>query len=165
MIITDCEKVNPALQNMIARFQAVLFCKSRVVNIREYPFRGGCLGCFNCAVSGKCIYTDGFDDFLRNDIQTGDAMAAKLEYAIENKPVQPRNFFGVGGMKISRDLIYLMQGMMTADHKFFKAHNQYDFPQKEGNVDYGVSGRSAAFQSKAEEQDRESDERRNDCTV
>ena len=212
VIITDCEKGNLALQNMIARFQAVLSCKSRVVNIREYPFRGGCLGCFNCAVSGKCIYTDGFDDFLRNDIQTGDAMvyafsikdhsmgsafklyddrqfcnghrtvtmgmpigylvsghysqeenlrmivegrcevggnflagvatdeqdpdkaidamAAKLEYAIENKHVQPQNFFGVGGMKIFRDLIYLMQGMMKADHKFFKAHDQYDFPQK-----------------------------------
>ena len=23
-----------------------------------------------------------------------------------------------------------MQGMMRADHKFFKAHGQYDFPQK-----------------------------------
>ena len=33
-------------------------------------------------------------------------------------------------MKIFRDLIYLMQGMMKADHKFYKAHGQYDFPQK-----------------------------------
>jgi len=33
-------------------------------------------------------------------------------------------------MKIFRDLIYQMQGMMRADHRFFKAHGQYDFPQK-----------------------------------
>jgi len=33
-------------------------------------------------------------------------------------------------MKIFRDLIWLMQGMMRADHKFYKAHKQYDFPQK-----------------------------------
>ena len=213
VIITDCEPDNTALQNMIARFQAVLSCKSRVVNIREYPFRGGCLGCFNCAVSGKCIYIDGFDDFLRNDIQTADAMvyafsikdhsmgaafklyddrqfcnghrtvtmgmpigylvsghysqeenlrmiiegrcevgsnffagvatdeqepdksvdamAAKLAYAMEKKLTQPQNFFGIGGMKIFRDLIYLMQGMMKADHKFYKEHKQYDFPQKQ----------------------------------
>ena len=213
VIITDCESDNKALQNMIARFQAVLPCKSRVVNIREYPFRGGCLGCFNCAVSGKCIYTDGFDEFLRNDIQTADAMvyafsikdhsmgavfkmyddrqfcnghrtvtmgmpigylisgyysqeenlrmivegrcevgsnffagvagdeqdadksvdamAAKLGYALEKKLIQPQNFFGIGGMKIFRDLIYLMQGMMKADHKFYKEHKQYDFPQKQ----------------------------------
>ncbi len=213
VIITDCEPDNKALQNMIARFQAVLPCKSRVVNIREYPFRGGCLGCFNCAVSGKCIYTDGFDEFLRNDIQTADAMvyafsikdhsmgavfkmyddrqfcnghrtvtmgmpigylisgyysqeenlrmivegrcevgsnffagvgsdeqdadksvdamAAKLGYALEKKLTQPQNFFGIGGMKIFRDLIYLMQGMMKADHKFYKEHKQYDFPQKQ----------------------------------
>lgn len=221
VIVTDCEKDNTALDNMIARFRTILEQNnskeaidftSRVVNIREYPFRGGCLGCFNCAVSGKCIYVDGFDDFLRNEIQNADAivyafsvkdhsmgaafkqyddrqfcnghrtvtmgmpigylvsghysheenlrmiiegrcdvgsnflagvatdeqnpdaaidaMAAKLIYALEHKYVQPQNFFGIGGMKIFRDLIYLMQGMMKADHKFYKAHNQYDFPQK-----------------------------------
>jgi hypothetical protein len=36
----------------------------------------------------------------------------------------------VGGMKIFRDLIYQMRGFMRADHKFFKSHGQYDFPQK-----------------------------------
>ncbi len=212
VIITDCEPDNLQLKNMITRFQAKLAISSRVVNIREYPIKGGCLGCFNCAVSGKCIYTDGFDEFLRNNIQTADAMifaftikdhsmgsmfkqyndrefcnghrtvtmgmpigylisgnyseeynlqmivearsevggnflagvatdeynpneeidnmAAKLQYALTQKYVQPQNFYGVGGMKIFRDLIYLMQGMMKADHKFYKAHGQYDFPQK-----------------------------------
>ncbi|MBQ3119650.1 MAG: NAD(P)H-dependent oxidoreductase, partial [Peptococcaceae bacterium] len=74
VIITDCEEDNTQLRNMIARFQSKLGISSRVVNIREYPIKGGCLGCFNCAVSGKCIYTDGFDAFLRNHIQTADAM-------------------------------------------------------------------------------------------
>ena len=212
VIITDCAEDNTQLRNMIARFQSKLGISSRVVNIREYPIKGGCLGCFNCAVSGKCIYTDGFDAFLRNHIQTADAMvfafrikdhsmgsvfkqyndrefcnghrtvtmgmpvgylisgnyseeynlqmivearsevggnflagvatdeynpnqeidamAAKLQYALTQKYAQPQNFYGVGGMKIFRDLIYLMQGMMKADHKFYKAHGQYDFPQK-----------------------------------
>lgn len=34
-------------------------------------------------------------------------------------------------MKIFRDLIYVMQGMMKADHKFYKEHGIYDFPQKQ----------------------------------
>ena len=34
-------------------------------------------------------------------------------------------------MKIFRDLIYVMQGFMKADHKFYKAHGIYDFPQKQ----------------------------------
>lgn len=213
VIVTDCEPENDMLKNMITRFQAVLPCRSKLVNIREYSLRGGCLGCFNCAISGKCIYTDGFDDFLRNEIQSGDAivyaftikdhcmgavfkmyddrqfcnghrtvtmgmpigyivnghysqeenlrmilegrcevggnffagvasdeydadgsidaMAGKLAYALEKGLQQPANFLGVGGMKIFRDLIYMMQGMMKADHKFFKAHGQYDFPQKQ----------------------------------
>ena len=73
VIVTDALPEDEGLHNMIARFQAVLPFESRVVNIREYPFGGGCLGCFHCAVSGKCIYKDEFDDFLRNEIQTADA--------------------------------------------------------------------------------------------
>lgn len=212
VIITDCSEENTQLKNMIARFQAVLPRKTRIVNLREYPFKGGCLGCFNCAVSGKCIYTDGFDEFLRNDIQTAqaivyafsikdhsmgstfklyddrqfcnghrtvvmgmpmgylvsgnysaesnlqmiiegraqvggnflagvatdetnpnteiDRLAATLCYALEHKYTPPQNFYGIGGMKIFRDLIWSMQGMMKADHRFYKAHKQYDFPQK-----------------------------------
>ncbi|MBR4161944.1 MAG: hypothetical protein IKR11_00385 [Solobacterium sp.] len=39
-------------------------------------------------------------------------------------------FYGVGGLKIFRDLIYEMQGMMKEDHRFYKEHGFYDFPQK-----------------------------------
>lgn len=212
VIVTDCMPENESLAAMIARFQAVLPKKTRIVNISEYPFKGGCLGCFNCAVDGKCIYKDGFDTFLREDIQKADAivyaftirdhsmgarfkmyddrqfcnghrtvtigmpvgylvsgcysvetnlqtiiegranvgqniltgvatdefdpnaeidrLADSLVYALEHKNVGPQNFYGIGGMKIFRDLIYQMQGMMRADHKFFKAQGQYDFPQK-----------------------------------
>ena len=60
-----------------------------------------------------------------------DALAEKLIYALEHKYVPPQNFYGIGGMKVFRDLIWVMQGMMQADHKFYKAHGQYDFPQKQ----------------------------------
>ena len=212
VIVTDCAKEDVQLHAMIERFRAVLKYKSRMVNISEYPLRGGCLGCFNCAATGKCIYTDGFDEFLRKNIQTADAiiyafsikdhsmgavfkmyddrqfcnghrpatagkptgyiisgnysseanlqliiegrsevggnylagvatdetnpdteidfLAARLEYAIDSTYIQPRNFYGVGGMKIFRDLIWLMRGMMKADHRFYKEHKLYDFPQK-----------------------------------
>ncbi len=212
VVLTNCESNDTQLQSMIARFRAVMPRKTRVINIREYAFDGGCLGCFNCAVSGKCIYKDGFDEFLRGTIQTAqaivmaftvkdhsmgasfklyddrqfcnghrtvtmgmpmgylvsgdyskefnlqmivegraqvgnnflagvatdevdpngeiDALADKLEYALSAKYVPPQNFYGIGGMKIFRDLIWLMQGMMKADHKFYKKHGQYDFPQK-----------------------------------
>ena len=59
-----------------------------------------------------------------------DRLSATLLYALEHNYVPPQNFYGIGGMKIFRDLIWLMQGMMKADHKFYKAHGQYDFPQK-----------------------------------
>lgn len=212
VIVTDCSGDDRQLNAMIERFRAVLRHNSRVVNISEYPFQGGCLGCFNCAADGKCVYKDGFDDFLRSRIQNADAivyaftirdhsmgsrfklyddrqfcnghrtvtmgkpvaylisgnlpaetnlqmiiearsevggnfltgtacdetdpdgeidrLAAKLDYAISRKYVQPRNFYGVGGMKIFRDLIWVMKGLMKADHRFYKEHGMYDFPQK-----------------------------------
>ena len=74
VIIADLQPEDTQLQAMVDRFRAKLPYATRVVNIREFPFRGGCLGCFQCAVSGKCIYSDRFDDFLRNEIQTADAM-------------------------------------------------------------------------------------------
>ena len=60
-----------------------------------------------------------------------DRLVQKLCYALEHHYVPPQNFYGIGGMKVFRDLIWLMQGMMRADHKFYKAHGQYDFPQKQ----------------------------------
>ena len=213
VIITDNTDPNSNLARMIERFRAKLPYESRIVNIAEYPFTGGCLGCFNCAVSAKCVYKDGFDEFLRNNIQKADsivyaftvkdhsmgarfkmyddrnfcnghrtvtvgmpvgylvsgelsaeenlrtiiearaevghnflagvatdehdpnreidALAKQLDYALTYKYVPTQNFYGVGGMKIFRDLIYLMQGMMRADHKFYKKGGYYkDFPQK-----------------------------------
>ena len=58
------------------------------------------------------------------------SVCPRLEDALEHKYLPPQNFYGIGGMKIFRDLIWLMQGMMRADHKFYKSHGQYDFPQK-----------------------------------
>ena len=213
VIVTNCAPEDQNLHNMIADFQAALPFESRVVNLRDFPFAGGCLGCFGCAVTGKCVYQDGFDQFLRNTIQTADAfvyaftisdhythssfkcfddrqfcnghrtvthgtpiaylisgdyryesnlrmivegrsevggnylcgvatdegdtaadlktLADSVVFALKKKVSRPANFYGVGGMKIFRDLIYVMQGLMKADHRFYKAHGIYDFPQKQ----------------------------------
>lgn len=213
VIVTNYAPDDQNFQNMIADFRAALPFESRIVNLREFPFSGGCLGCFGCAVTGKCVYKDGFDEFLRTKIQSADAfvyaftisdhythssfkcyddrqfcnghrtvthgipiaylisgdyqyesnlrmivegraevggnylcgvatdegntavdiqtLADSLVFALEKKLSRPANFYGVGGMKIFRDLIYVMQGMMKADHKFYKEHGIYDFPQKQ----------------------------------
>ena len=212
LILTDCDENDHQLQSMIDCFQSKLPIDSRIINLNDIRIDGGCLGCFNCAVDGKCIYKDRFDDYLRNEIQTAqaiiyaftikdhsmgslfkkyddrnfcnghrtvtigmpigylisgnyhnefnlqmivearaevgnnflagvatdetnpnneiDCLVEKLVYALDHNYFLPPNFYGVGGMKIFRDLIYMMQGMMKADHKFYKEHGIYDFPQK-----------------------------------
>ena len=203
------------LRGMIRAFRAEAPFKTKVVNLREFPFKGGCLGCFHCASDGTCIYQDGFDEFLRKKIQRTDAivyayrvkdhsmgyrmklfddrqfcnghrtvtmgrpvgylvdgdlsaepnlqmlmearaqvggnflagiastggaealpagqierLARTLAYAVKYEYQPPKNFYGVGGLKIFRDLIWQMQGLMKEDHRFYKAHGFYDFPQK-----------------------------------
>lgn len=212
IIVTDCTKENERLRRMIVDFRKALPYTSHVVNLQNFEFKGGCLGCFHCATDGSCIYQDGFDDFLRNKIQRSDSIvyafsikdhsmgtlfktyddrqfcnghrtvtmgkptaylidgefsqeenlqmilearsqvggnflasiatnegvgadspkvcADKLAYALDHRMMVNENFYGVGGMKIFRDLIFEMQGMMQADHKFYKKHHLYDFPQK-----------------------------------
>lgn len=231
VIVTNCASDDENLKNMISDFRAALPLESRVVNLRDFPFSGGCLGCFGCAVTGKCVYKDGFDQFLRTEIQNADAfvyaftitdhythssfkcyddrqfcnghrtvthgtpiaylisgdyqyesnlrmvlegrsevggnylcgtatdeentaaqiqtLADALVFALENRLSRPANFYGVGGMKIFRDLIYLMQGMMKADHQFYKSNGIYDFPQKQKKkiLQMKLAGAMLAFPS------------------
>ena len=212
VIVADLLPGDTELQAMIDRFRAVFPYECDLVNIEDFPFMGGCLSCFSCAATGKCVYKDGFDEFLRGTIHRHDAilyafrikdhsmgarfkmyddrqfcnghrtvtmgtpfgylvcgpyaqepnlqlllearaqvggnflagvatdekdaersvdtLSATLCRAMETQYTPPQNFLGVGGMKIFRDLIYQMRGLMRADHRFFKSHGQYDFPQK-----------------------------------
>lgn len=208
VIVADLPAGDSELRDMIKDFDAVFPYRTRFINLADFSFKGGCLGCLNCAVTGNCVYKDGFDKLLREQILSADAivyafelkdhsmgsrfkmyddrqfcnghrtvsegmpfgyicrgditneenlktliqaraqvnrsflagiatdakgienMSKRLEYALREGYVPPRGFYGVGGMKIFRDLIWLMRGMMPADHKFYKAHGMYDFPQR-----------------------------------
>ena len=69
VVVTDCGPEDVSLRRMIDRFSRVSPRKVREVNLRDFPFKGGCLGCFHCAFSGSCVYPDGFDTFLRETVQ------------------------------------------------------------------------------------------------
>lgn len=211
-VVADCKEDDVRLKAMISAFEKKAHREVNVINLQDFPFAGGCLGCFRCAADGRCVYKDGFDTFLREKIQTSDAvvyafriqghsmgyrfklfddrqfcnghrtvmmgkpfgylvdgflseeenlrtliharaqvggnylagivcseddpdeeigqLADTLEYALANTYQMPADFYGVGGMKIFRDLIWQMQGMMKEDHRFYKEHGFYDFPQK-----------------------------------
>ncbi len=200
------------LQAMCERLKNRLPCETEIINIQDFPFAGGCLGCFHCAADGRCVYKDGFERYLRENIQSADGLiyaytirnhsmgyrfklfddrqfcnghrtvtmgkpvgylvdgcldaelnlrllmesraevggntlagiacnqrdpdgeidqlAEKLCYVVTENYLPPKNFYGVGGMKIFRDLIWQMQGLMREDHRFYKEHGFYDFPQK-----------------------------------
>jgi len=52
-------------------------------------------------------------------------------------------------MKIFRDLIYLMRGLMKEDHRFYKKHGMYDFPQKKVGTIFKMQLVGTLFTSKS----------------
>lgn len=58
-------------------------------------------------------------------------LARRLSNAVAANYQKSINFLGLGGIKIFRDLIYGMRGVVRDDHRFYKKHGLYDFPQKD----------------------------------
>ena len=208
VIVGDLREGDESLRALIKDFSAVYPYRTRFVNLAEFPFRGGCLGCLNCMTDGKCVYHDGFDTLLREKILNADAivyaftlrdhsmgsrfkmfddrqfcyghrslaegkplaylvngdmegeenlrtvlearaamgrsflagfaadagelraLSLRLAFALEKGYAPPASFYGVGGRKLFRDLVWRMQGLMREDHRYYKEHGLYDFPQR-----------------------------------
>ena len=56
-------------------------------------------------------------------------MARAVERWVEDPWYAPPTFRGHAAYKNFRDLVYSNKGFMTADHRYYKAHGLYDFPQ------------------------------------
>jgi multimeric flavodoxin WrbA len=75
--------------------------------------------------------TDEVDDSAKLDglIQS---FAERMIQFSEKNYMRPRTFLGVGGMKVFRDDVWgRLRFPFQADHKFYKEHGLYDFPQKD----------------------------------
>ena len=60
------------------------------------------------------------------------SLATRLVRLSHSNYVKPPTFFGVSGRKILRDNVWgRMRFPFRADHKYYKAHKLYDFPQKD----------------------------------
>jgi len=60
------------------------------------------------------------------------SFALRLVSFAEKGYVRPQNFLGVGGHKVFRDDIWgRLRMIWQADHRYYKKHDKYDFPQKE----------------------------------
>ncbi len=56
-------------------------------------------------------------------------LAERLEYSLENQLLLPRNFIGEACMKMFRDLVFVLRGVLRVDHRYFQKNGLYDFPQ------------------------------------
>lgn len=216
VLLTDEVGEEGNLSRMIQVFLEAYPHPVEIVDIRQFPYVEGCVGCLKCELVGECRHEDGFQDFYLNLVETCDVLlfamnleerylkpiwklfldrtfanghrtsmmgkhtaylvagplrslpgvrqflegkdnvghensmgiigdeyedsaylvallrntAGRLSQAAEEGYQKSVNFLGVGGMKIFRDLIYGMRGVVRDDHRFYKARGLYDFPQR-----------------------------------
>lgn len=98
--------------------------------------------------NSMCIIGDEYEDSaVLEELIRGSAR--RLARATAAKYQKSVNFLGLGGLKIFRDLIYSMRGVVGDDHRFYKAHGFYDFPQKDIGRQFFNLGMGVAFRLKS----------------
>lgn len=80
------------------------------------------------------IVTDECENSAETDALI-QSFAERLVSFAEKGYVRPQNFLGVGGHKVFRDDIWgRLRMIWQADHRYYKKHGKYDFPQKDLKV-------------------------------
>ena len=75
--------------------------------------------------------TDEYEDSAEIDALLQSFAQRLIRFADKNY-IKPATFLGVGGMKVFRDDIWgRLRFPFVADHRFYKQHGIYDFPQKD----------------------------------
>jgi hypothetical protein len=81
----------------------------------------------NCA---GFITDESYDSSVIDRLLEG--FAEQIIWFSKNNYIKPATFLGVGGMKIFRDEIFgKLRFPFQADHRFYRKHRMYDFPQKD----------------------------------
>ena len=80
------------------------------------------------------MITDECENSAEIDAQLQSLAERLISYSVKGY-IKPQNFLGVGGHKIFRDNIWgRLRMVWQADHRYFKKHGKYDFPQKDYKI-------------------------------
>lgn len=80
------------------------------------------------------IVTDETGDSRQMDRMLAE-LAGRLVQPVPDGCTRPMTFLGVGGRKIFRDEVYgKLRFVFQSDHRYYKKHGLYDFPQKNHKV-------------------------------
>jgi len=74
IVVTDSDQDNSNLDFMINRFKDSFTEDIEIANINKIKINGGCLGCCECGLDYRCVYTgkDEFIDFFNSKLKSAD---------------------------------------------------------------------------------------------
>lgn len=163
VIVADMDAKDTNLQNLISNFQNELKFTTKIINIADFEFKGGCLGCLNCVIDGKCIYKDGFDSFFRENIQNADAIiyAGKVQdhsLGLRFKMFDDRQFCNghrtvtsgipiayllTGDIMAESNLRMVLEGKAQVGHNYLAgfAYDKYSLSKVVDNITFALENR------------------------
>ena len=76
LILSDRSYENENLGRMIERLDAKTGGTAKVMSLLDVDIRGGCMGCCECGLDYRCVYTgkDGYIDFFNSEIAEADIL-------------------------------------------------------------------------------------------
>ncbi len=131
LIVCDLSNTSSNLGEMIRYFRQVYKYQTRVIDISQYPFKSGCIGCLRCASSEKCVFKDGFDHYLRTEILNADTIIYAFEVKDHSmgyhfKRYQDRNFCnGHRTTTMGKPIGFLVSGALSGEDNLKTYLNAY----------------------------------------
>jgi len=121
IVVTDYTDENGSVKGMVSRFRDSVTGDVKVINLNDLKINGGCLGCCECGLDYRCIYTgkDEFIDFYNREIKTADmvvfAGALKDRYlSAKFKEVFDRGFFNTHTPTlVGKQVAFMISGSLS----------------------------------------------------
>jgi len=116
LLITDQEDGDYNLDKMTQTLLKSIKRTVEVINLNKIDIKGGCLGCLNCALKGKCVYNDDYESFFNEKIVPADAVifAGKIKdryFSSKWKQFYDRAFFnGHKPVFSNKQIAYMISG-------------------------------------------------------
>jgi len=78
ILFTDNSDENSNLGKMIEKFVSSFKDEIEIYNINNIDMKGGCLSCLTCGYNNKCIYDDGYSEFINTKLINNEIIVYAL---------------------------------------------------------------------------------------
>ena len=119
LILTDAEKEDTNLTNMVNVFAKYSSIHTEIKNIHDINIKAGCIGCCTCGYDNTCVQKDDYQKFFNNNLRQADIIiiaATTRDHYLSStwKKFLDRSFFnGHAPVLMGKRLGFIISGPLS----------------------------------------------------